>query len=158
MRCHYYNITTLAVAAATHTQNVKIKRIHSTQSAMPCISGFAIPTAAAAVPYCFLFWENRAHALQMDYTLFHYTKSKRRPRMREMAIFIWQTKSDSKYFCLHFCLFNMQACVLCCTPSFSVVIVNFFTCFLMEMCNMCYEIKIPNAQTTHGNNTEHVCN
>lgn len=156
MRCHYYNITTLAVAANTHTQKVKIKGFHNTQSAMPWISGFKIPTAAASVvPYCFLFRENRAYALQMDYTHFTIRRARGEWGWDRWPFLFDKQKAIRNIFV---CIFAFSICKHVCILSFSVVIVNFFTCFLMEMCNVCYEMKISNAQTAHGNNTEHVCN
>lgn len=101
------------------------------------ISRFKIPTAV--ILYCFLF-EKIEHT--------HYKRITHIFTHRKISIFIWQTKKKQfEIFLLvlfsHFCLFNMQAGWY--ALSFAVVFINFFTCFLMEMCNMCYEITNQNA-------------
>lgn len=134
MRCHYYNITTSSSRHQhSHWVRKREKKFHNTIHSR-CSQFLASKYLLLLLCIVFYFWENGAHALQTDYTHFHYNE-REREREREIAIFIRQTKSNLKYFRLflfsHIFLPIQYAAVHC---SFQA---KFFTCFLMEMCNMC---------------------
>ena len=94
---------------------------------MPCISGFKIPTAAAdaaaaALPYCFLFWENRAHALQMDYTYFYYNEEQEENVDERDGHFYLTNKKRFEIFLFAFLPFQYAS--MCC-----VLYTEFFGCY-----------------------------